>query len=128
MRSQIAEALLQRAAGNQAVASAGSAPKPVHPNAVRVMREHGIDRTGRRSKHLAGFTGRRFDYVITLCDELREICREFPGSDTVHRSIPDPAAGATAPGSYPACRAVAADLQTRVHFLAEHLRTAGAAE
>ena len=65
-RSQIAEALLAQAAGERVeVASAGSRPKPLHPNAVRVMHTYGIDLTGARSKHLDEVAGRRFDYVIT---------------------------------------------------------------
>ena len=43
------------------------------------MREHGIDISGRRSKHLEEFAGQRFGYVITLCDRVREVCPEFPG-------------------------------------------------
>jgi len=121
-RSPIAEALLQRAADNVRVASAGSHPKPVHPNTVRVMREYGIDLSGRRSKHLDEFTGRRFDYVISLCDKLREIRPEFAGSETSHWSVPDP----TTERSYSAFRAVAADIQGRIEFLAQRLRTAGA--
>jgi ArsR family transcriptional regulator, arsenate/arsenite/antimonite-responsive transcriptional repressor / arsenate reductase (thioredoxin) len=59
--------------------------------------------------------GERFDYVITLCDRLREICPEFPGpAEAIHWSVPDPAA---ADGGYPAFRAVAADLRTRIGFL-----------
>lgn len=118
-RSQIAEALLEQAAPEDVqVASAGSHPKPVHPSTVRVMREHGIDMTGRHSKHLDEFTGRRFDYVITLCDKIREICPEFPGGPkTIHWSIPDPAAAGNKRASYPAFRAVAADLHTRIQFL-----------
>src|SRR3954454_18081418 len=66
-RSQMAEALAEHlSAGVVRAASAGSHPKPLHPNAVRVMRERGIDLAGRRSKHLGEFTGRRFDYVISL--------------------------------------------------------------
>jgi protein-tyrosine-phosphatase/DNA-binding transcriptional ArsR family regulator len=123
-RSQIAEALLQRAAADQVqAASAGSHPKPVHPNTLRVLREYGIDVSARRSKHLDEFTGRSFDCVISLCDKLGETCPEFPGGETIHWSIPDPVAGR----SYSAFRAVAADLQTRVRFLAQRLLTAGAA-
>jgi ArsR family transcriptional regulator, arsenate/arsenite/antimonite-responsive transcriptional repressor / arsenate reductase (thioredoxin) len=119
-RSQIAEALLAHAAGGRVeVASAGSHPKPLHPNAVRVMREYSIDLTGRRSKHLAEFTGRRFDYVITLCDKVREVCPDFPGEPAaIHWSIPDPAA-ASGRASYSAFRAVAADLHTRIGFLTQ---------
>jgi ArsR family transcriptional regulator, arsenate/arsenite/antimonite-responsive transcriptional repressor / arsenate reductase (thioredoxin) len=128
VRSQIAEALLDQAAADRVrVASAGSDPKPVHPNAVRVMREYGIDLSGRRSRHLDELTGSSFDYVISLCDKLREICPEFPGSETVHWSIPDPAAEGTRRTSYPAFRTVAADLQTRINFLVRQLFPAAAA-
>ena len=79
-RSQIAEALCEQLSGGAvSAASAGSHPKPLHPNAVRVMRERGIDIAGRRSKHLSEFAGERFDYVISLCDRVREVCPEFPG-------------------------------------------------
>ncbi|SDR81453.1 ArsR family transcriptional regulator [Actinopolymorpha singaporensis] len=118
-RSQMAEALLARAAGEYAeVASAGSHPKELHPNAVRAMRAYDIDLTGRRSKHLDEFAGRRFHHVITLCDKLREICPEFTGSpETAHWSIADPAAE----GGYAAFRRVAADLHTRIVFLTHYL-------
>jgi ArsR family transcriptional regulator, arsenate/arsenite/antimonite-responsive transcriptional repressor / arsenate reductase (thioredoxin) len=118
-RSQIAEALLQQAGGDQAlVVSAGSHPKALHPDAVRVMREYGIDLSGRRSKHLSEFSGHRFDFVITLCDKVREACPEFPGGpEPVHWSIQDPAAA----GSYPAFQAVAGDLRTRISFLVQRL-------
>src|SRR5206468_12071628 len=79
-RSQIAEALAEQLSGGAvSAASAGSHPKPLHPNAVRVMRERGIDLAGRRSKHLSEFAGQRFEYVISLCDRVREVCPEFPG-------------------------------------------------
>ena len=56
-RSQMAEALLEQLAGGAIeVFSAGSHPKPLHPNAVRAMREHGIDIAGRRTKPLGEFT------------------------------------------------------------------------
>src|SRR4051794_40354351 len=59
-RSQIAEALAAHLSGGAvSAASAGSIPKPLHPNAVRVMRKRGIDITGRRSKHLSEFAGQR---------------------------------------------------------------------
>jgi ArsR family transcriptional regulator, arsenate/arsenite/antimonite-responsive transcriptional repressor / arsenate reductase (thioredoxin) len=118
-RSQIAEALLAQAAGGRVeVASAGNHPKPLHPNAVRVMRTYGIDLTGRRSKHLDELTGRRFDYVITLCDKVREVCPELPGHpEPIHWSIPDPAAAGGGRASYAAFRAVAADLRSRIGFL-----------
>jgi ArsR family transcriptional regulator, arsenate/arsenite/antimonite-responsive transcriptional repressor / arsenate reductase (thioredoxin) len=119
-RSQIAEALLDfYSRGTVEVVSAGSHPKPVHPNAVRVMRERGIDISAKRSKHLEEFTRRRFDLVITLCDRVREVCPEFPGpSEGIHWSIPDPGLeGETDEGSYPAFARVARELETRIRFL-----------
>lgn len=115
-RSQIAEALLGRLAGDAVeVASAGSRPKPLHPEAVRVMREHGIDISGHRSKHLEEFAGQRFGYVITLCDRVREVCPEFPGHpQLIHWSIADPAGEADAHAAF---RRVAAELRTRIGFL-----------
>jgi protein-tyrosine-phosphatase/DNA-binding transcriptional ArsR family regulator len=119
-RSQMAEALLLAVAGDALqVCSAGSHPKPVHRYAVAVMAEHGLDLTGARAKHLDRFIGQRFDYVITLCDRVREVCPEFPGApQTIHWSIPDPA---EEPVSYPAFQRVAAELASRIGFLRHHI-------
>src|SRR5829696_7771969 len=71
-RSQMAEALATHLSdGLVQAASAGSHPKPLHPNAVRVMRERGIDLANSRSKNLTEFTDEPLDYVITLCDRVR---------------------------------------------------------
>jgi len=119
-RSQMAEAFTtELTAGAVEAVSAGSHPKPLHPNAVAAMREHGIDIAGRSSKHLDNFAGLRFDYVITLCDRVREVCPEFDSApQLIHWSIPDPAAaGGSDAESYPAFRAVADDLRARIGFL-----------
>jgi protein-tyrosine-phosphatase len=81
--------------------------------------ERGIDLAGQRSKHLSVFAQQRFDWVVSLCDRVREVCPEFPGQpETIHWSIPDPAA---IPGddeaSYPAFQQTAAELETRIGFL-----------
>jgi ArsR family transcriptional regulator, arsenate/arsenite/antimonite-responsive transcriptional repressor / arsenate reductase (thioredoxin) len=121
-RSQIAEALAEQlSAGALSAASAGSHPKPLHPNAVRVLRERGIDLAGRRSKHLSEFAAQRFDHVISLCDRVREVCPEFPGGpELIHWSIPDPA---REPGGYeetlPAFERTATELHARIGFLIE---------
>lgn len=121
-RSQMAEALAgQRSGGAVSAASAGSHPKPLHPNAVRVMRERGIDISGHRSKHLSELADRRFDHVISLCDRVREVCPEFPGGpELIHWSISDPA---REPGSdedtLPAFERTAGELCTRIGFLME---------
>jgi protein-tyrosine-phosphatase len=126
-RSQLAEALLRHLAGDTVqVSSAGSHPKEVHPYAVAAMTEHGIDLTGARAKHLDRFIGHRFDYVITLCDRLREVCPEFPGHpEPVHWSIPDPA---HEPDGYPAFQRTAAELAGRIRFLLHRIATSPALE
>jgi protein-tyrosine-phosphatase len=120
-RSQIAEALVRaRSAGAVEACSAGSHPKPLHPSAVRVMRdEYGIDLSGQVPKHVRVFEDQRFDWVISLCDRVREVCPEFPGHpETVHWSIPNPASDdADDAASYPAFQRTAAVLETRIGFL-----------
>jgi len=119
-RSQMAEALLEhRSEGRVDAASAGSSPKPLHPNAVRVMKQRGIDISGNRTKHLDEFTSQQFDVVITLCDRVREVCPDFPfHPDLVHWSIPDPAvAGPNDADTYPAFERLATELSTRIEFL-----------
>jgi protein-tyrosine-phosphatase/DNA-binding transcriptional ArsR family regulator len=127
-RSQMAEAFADHLAGNTiTAASAGSHPKTLHPNAVRVMLEYGVDITGRQAKHVSTFSGQRFDYVVSLCDRVREVCPEFPGHpQIIHWSIADPAGEAgTDAETYPAFRAVAADLHARIGYLLGRLGHAG---
>jgi ArsR family transcriptional regulator, arsenate/arsenite/antimonite-responsive transcriptional repressor / arsenate reductase (thioredoxin) len=114
-RSQMAEAMLRDVSGVSAF-SAGSNPKPVSPYAVRVLADRGIDISGARSKHLDEFAGQRFDYVITLCDRVREVCPSFDGSPAVHWSVPDPAGA-----DLPAFVAVADEIEERVGFLLHSL-------
>jgi protein-tyrosine-phosphatase/DNA-binding transcriptional ArsR family regulator len=120
-RSQMAEALAKdRSGGAVHAVSAGSHPKPLHPNAIRVMRDEcGVDLAGHEPKQLSVFADQDFDWVISLCDRVREVCPEFAGHpETVHWSIPDPAAGQSDDdASYPAFQALAADLETRIGFL-----------
>jgi len=118
-RSPVAEALLRQRADQVEVASAGRRPKPLHLNTVRVLRERGIELTGRAPQPLSAVERQRFDYVITLCDRVREVCPEFPGpAEQVHWSIPDPAAVAgTDQDTYPAFQRMAAELETRIGFL-----------
>ena len=123
-RSQMAEALLASVSdGTVRAASAGSHPKRLHPNAVRVMRRRGIDIGGNRVKHLDELTGERFDVVVTLCDKVREVCPEFPSHPRrVHWSIPDPSSGGSGNrATVAAFERVATELETRVHFLLRQL-------
>ena len=75
------------------------------------MRARGLDIAGRRTKHLDEFADARFDYVITLCDKVREVCPEFPG-ETMHWSLRDPAAEPEG-----AFERTAAELETRIGYL-----------
>jgi ArsR family transcriptional regulator, arsenate/arsenite/antimonite-responsive transcriptional repressor / arsenate reductase (thioredoxin) len=117
-RSQMAEALaVHLGQGTIRAFSAGSRPKPIHPNAVRVMREYGLDLEGCSSKHLRRFAAARFDHVITLCDRVREISPEFPGHPRlIHWSIPDPAAVSGGDAAIAAFRSTAAELEERIRL------------
>lgn len=119
-RSQIAAALAEhRACGRIVAHSAGSHPKPLHPEAVRVMADRGIDIAGRSTTPLTRFSRSRFDRVVTLCDKVREICPEFPGRPTaVHWSISDPT---TAHDLTAAFDRTAADIERRVGLLVTEL-------
>jgi protein-tyrosine-phosphatase len=126
-RSQIAEALLEHRSGHAIEArSAGSHPKPLHPNAVRVMAERGLDIADRTTKHLGRFARNRFDRVITLCDKVKEVCPDFPGSPpTAHWSMADPAAeGDSDDASYPAFVRTAKEIEGRVDLLIARLTAA----
>jgi ArsR family transcriptional regulator, arsenate/arsenite/antimonite-responsive transcriptional repressor / arsenate reductase (thioredoxin) len=120
-RSQIAEALASHLSGGAVHAvSAGSHPKPLHPSAVRVLAERGIDISDRESKHFDEFTGSRFGYAVSLCDRVREVCPEFPGHpDVIHWSVPDPSREGDGEDSYPAFARTLAEIETRVGFLLE---------
>jgi ArsR family transcriptional regulator, arsenate/arsenite/antimonite-responsive transcriptional repressor / arsenate reductase (thioredoxin) len=87
------------------------------------MHERGIDIAGRRTKHLSEFAGRRFDYVISLCDRVREVCPEFRGGpELIHWSIPDPAREpGTDEETLPAFERTAAELSGRIDFLIEEV-------
>ncbi len=75
------------------IASAGAKPSgQVHPLAIEAMREVGVDISKGRSKHVDEFAGQKFDYVITVCDNAREACPNFPGAARqLHWSFDDPA-------------------------------------
>jgi arsenate reductase len=90
----MAEGLLRHDAGGRfEVASAGTAPSQVRPEAIAVMRELGIDISGHRSKGVDEFAGQSFDYVLTVCDHANESCPVFPGqARRIHHNFADPAA------------------------------------
>jgi arsenate reductase len=74
------------------VFSAGTQPSRVHPFAIAVMAEAGVDISSHRSKSLSEFWGQPFDLVVTVCDSAKEACPMFAGAaKQIHESFPDPA-------------------------------------
>ena len=93
-RSHLAEGILQRALGSDYdVRSAGSKPAGyVHPLAIRVMQEIGIDISDHRSKHLEEFLQQPVETVITVCGNADQACPMFPGQvNRYHWGFDDPA-------------------------------------
>jgi arsenate reductase len=80
--------------------SAGVATHGMNPNAVRVMREAGVDITGQRSKHVDEVKDVGLDYVVTVCANANESCPVFPGrAKVVHVGFDDPPKLAKSAGS-----------------------------
>ena len=75
------------------VESAGSQPAGhVHPLAIRVMKEIGIDISGHRCKHLSEFVQRPIETVVTVCGNADQTCPVFPGQvNRYHWGFDDPA-------------------------------------
>ena len=93
-RSQMAEAFLKSFDNRLEVYSAGTNPADrVHPKAVQVMKEVGIDISGNKTKTVEQFLAQSFDYVITVCDNAKETCPFFTGKveHRLHMGFEDPA-------------------------------------
>jgi arsenate reductase len=93
-RSHLAEGILRAAAGGELdVQSAGSKPAGyVHPLAIQVMKEIGIDISAHRSKHMDEFLKRPVETVITVCGNADQACPMFPGQVNRHHwGFDDPA-------------------------------------
>jgi len=88
----MAEGLLRSIAGDRFdVESAGVDPSSVRPEAIKVMREIGIDISNQASKSVKRFVEERFDFVITVCDNAKESCPIFPNAiEKIHKSFEDP--------------------------------------
>ncbi len=88
----MAEGFLRAMGGERFEAlSAGTHPTQVHPLAIQVMAERGIDLSGQRSKSLDAFHGQQVDLVITVCAEAAEECPFFPGARRqIHWDFEDP--------------------------------------
>ena len=92
-RSVMAEALVRRKGGSAfEVHSAGTHPKGINPLTMRILAEAGIDASWARSKSVTEYLAQQFDYVVTVCDEARQVCPVFPGvHESLHWGYEDPA-------------------------------------
>ncbi len=93
-RSQMMEGLLKHICRDKyKIFSAGTKPSIVRPEAIKVLREIGIDISNNRSKSVDEFVNQEIDYVLTVCDNAKENCPYFPAkTKLIHHSFADPAA------------------------------------
>ena len=129
-RSQMGEGWLRHDLGDRVEAySAGTKPSFVHPRAVDVMGEAGVDLSSHTSKSVEGLRGVAFDLVVTVCDSAREACPVFPGAKrTVHRAFDDPAHAGTGDEALPVFRRVRDEIRAvLVPLVARELGLANAA-
>jgi len=112
-RSQMAEGILNSLYEDLFEAfSAGSEPTEVNPLAITVLSEIGIDISHSRSKHVNEFLGREIDYVVTLCNDVKENCPFFPGAkEYIHQRFDDPADGSFSGSALVAFRRVRDELR-----------------
>lgn len=130
-RSQMAEALLRHhAAGRFEACSAGLSPKDIHPLALRVLSDVGVDTAGLCPKGLDLFLGkRRVTYAITVCEKAQESCpRLFPFSmNYLYWPFEDPAAfEGTERGKLQKFRDVRDQIDARIRQWLHELAAAGA--
>ena len=117
-RTQMAEGFLRALAGDEFdVVSAGSEETPLDPDAVAAMSEVGIDISEHAPKAVNRYFGRRFTYLVTLCDrrEKERSCPIFPGAIwRLHWDLEDPSQVATPGNRREAMRRVRDDIQRHV--------------
>lgn len=92
-RSQMAHGILKHIHPDAEVCSAGVRPaSEVHPLAVKVMAEIGIDISGHYPKNVSEYLGQSWDYVITVCGGAKEHCPSFTGKVAMrlHIGFDDP--------------------------------------
>ena len=93
-RSQMAEGYMNAKYGDRyEVFSGGTEKGQVHPVAIGVMKEIGIDISDHRSKLIDEFFGKGIETVVTVCDSAQKACPFFPGAkEEIHQGFPDPSA------------------------------------
>lgn len=118
-RSQLAEGIMRFFGGDQVeVFSAGSQPTELHPMTIELLEECGIDSSRHTAKSLDQFLDQTFDYVITVCDRVRESCPTFPNDPAErHWSLPDPTLIEDEEQRWRAFQQVRHELATRIRYL-----------
>lgn len=103
-RSQMAEGWLRHLGGPAVeVFSAGTKPKGLHPKAVQVMADAGVDISGQTSDHVDQYLEQHFDLVVTVCDNAKEACPTFANADKlIHHAFDDPDAEGLSPEAFDA--------------------------
>lgn len=91
-RSQFAEALLKYQAHDQfEVFSAGTQPEPIDERTLLLLQRNNLQTEGLRSKSISEFTGKSFDFVISLCEKSTQECQSFPlANELIAWDYPDP--------------------------------------
>jgi arsenate reductase len=87
----MAEGIANKYLKNHLIASAGTSPEPVNPNAIYSMKEIEIDISNNQSKKIDSNMLNNFDLVITLCDDARDKCPIIKTGEHIHWGISDPA-------------------------------------
>ncbi len=93
-RSQMAEGFLKSFDSELTVYSAGTVPSTeVNPNAIKAMKEIGIDISSGKPENVNKYLDKSFDYVITVCGDAKETCPVFIGNvkEQLHIGFEDPA-------------------------------------
>jgi len=90
-RSPMAEAIVNALNGASYKAySAGTEPTSINPYVTAAMSEIGINISKQKPKSINEFQGKRFEYVVTVCDKAKEACPFFPGEKVLHKNFADP--------------------------------------
>jgi arsenate reductase (thioredoxin) len=115
-RSQMGEGWVRHDLGGRVeVHSAGTRPSVVHPLAIRVMAEAGVDISSHESKSVEALKSLVFDLVVTVCDSARESCPIFPGArKTLHEPFEDPALAGDGEDAVPVFRRVRDEIRARL--------------
>lgn len=122
-RSQMAEGLLRAMSDGQlTVKSAGSIPSVVHPQAIRIMDDMGINIQDQYSKGFDDVLDESFDVIITVCDHAREVCPTFPyDAQHIHWGLSDPASIKDQEEQHRAFAETAQRLQIRIEYFLQTL-------